>query len=157
MKAKELEKITNTREYREAVWDAISEAMTTYGVPGEGKSNNLAGEMTRAMNRIIYRYYNDGDHINLGYGKETTNAAARFLIEFGNAEVRKTIEELFDDPYAFNSDDSYEDMITYAAQNLLEDLEENPKLQEASTQDMWDWYDADEDKDSYEEDEEEWY
>ena len=39
------------------------------------------------MSRIAYRFYNDGDMVNIAYGKETCNPAARFLIAKGNAEV----------------------------------------------------------------------
>lgn len=32
------------------------------------------------MNRIIWRYYNDGDVIGRGYGKETVDPSAKWLI-----------------------------------------------------------------------------
>ena len=50
-------------------------------VPSSGKCDSLAGEMVRAAARIGYRFVNDGDQIGIGYGKETCNAAARFLIQ----------------------------------------------------------------------------
>ena len=56
-------------------------------VPETGKADSLAGELVRAMSRIGYRFYNDGDQLGIGYGKETCNPAARFLIAKGNAEV----------------------------------------------------------------------
>ncbi len=49
-------------------------------VPASGKAENLAGELVRAMARIGYRWYNDGDQVGIGYGRETCNPAARFLI-----------------------------------------------------------------------------
>ena len=49
-------------------------------VPGSGKAESLAGELVRAMARIGYRWYNDGDQVGIGYGRETCNPAARFLI-----------------------------------------------------------------------------
>ena len=49
-------------------------------VPYSGKADSLAGEIVRATMRIVYRNFNDGDHIGVGYGKETCNPAARFLI-----------------------------------------------------------------------------
>lgn len=33
-------------------------------VPREGKCDTIEGELLRAINRIIYRYYNDGDHLS---------------------------------------------------------------------------------------------
>ena len=37
-------------------------------VPAWGKANTLGGEILRAINRIVYRYYNDGDTIDWYYG-----------------------------------------------------------------------------------------
>lgn len=48
-------------------------------VPETGKADSLAGELVRAMSRIGYRFYNDGDQLGIGYGKETCNPAGRFL------------------------------------------------------------------------------
>lgn len=56
-------------------------------VPESGKAESLAGELVRAMARIGYRWYNDGDQVGIGYGRETCNPAARFLIHKGNKEV----------------------------------------------------------------------
>ena len=39
-------------------------------VPVSGKADTVAGEIVRAVSRISYRNYNDGDHIGVGYGKE---------------------------------------------------------------------------------------
>ena len=40
-------------------------------VPISGKADSLAGEIVRAISRIGYRFYNDGDQLGIGYGKET--------------------------------------------------------------------------------------
>ena len=45
-------------------------------VPISGKADSLAGELVRATSRIGYRFFNDGDLVNIGYGKETCNPAA---------------------------------------------------------------------------------
>ena len=37
-------------------------------VPAWGEANTLGGEILRAINRIVYRYYNDGDTIDWYYG-----------------------------------------------------------------------------------------
>ena len=39
-------------------------------VPACGKANTLGGEIVRAINRIVYRYYNDGDTVDRYYGNE---------------------------------------------------------------------------------------
>jgi hypothetical protein len=56
-------------------------------VPSSGKAESLAGELVRATARIGYRFYNDGDQIGIGYGKETCNPAARFLIKKAPREI----------------------------------------------------------------------
>lgn len=54
-------------------------------VPETGKADSLAGELVRAMSRIGYRFYNDGDQLGIGYGKETCNPA-----QDGSLESRAT-------------------------------------------------------------------
>lgn len=49
-------------------------------VPIKGKCDNQYGELIRACNRIGYRNLNDGDCIGLGYGNETLNAPARYIV-----------------------------------------------------------------------------
>lgn len=39
-------------------------------VPSEGKCDTVGGEIMRAMSRIVYRYYNDGDTVEEYYGSE---------------------------------------------------------------------------------------
>ena len=50
-------------------------------VPAGGCAETKGGELVRAVNRIGYRYYNDGDHIGVDYGNETCNSAARYVME----------------------------------------------------------------------------
>ena len=56
-------------------WAAMEERL----MPPSGKAETVAGEIIRAADRIWYRWYNDGDKINVGYGKETCNGTARYL------------------------------------------------------------------------------
>ena len=42
-------------------------------VPMSGKADTVGGEIVRAISRIGYRWWNDGDHIGVGYGNETCN------------------------------------------------------------------------------------
>lgn len=39
-------------------------------VPACDKANTLGGEIVRAINRIVYRYYNDGDTVDRYYGND---------------------------------------------------------------------------------------
>ena len=64
-------------------------------VPGSGKADTVAGEIIRAVSRIGYRNYNDGDHVGVGYGKETCNPAARYLSKKCGGEVEKTLAEIW--------------------------------------------------------------
>jgi hypothetical protein len=50
-------------------------------VPASGKCDTVEGEMLRAINRMIYRYYNDGDFWFEGYGCETAGPAEAYLRE----------------------------------------------------------------------------
>ena len=52
-------------------------------VPREGKADTLAGELIRAIMRLIYRDWNDGDLFYEGYGLETCAPAASFLMDNG--------------------------------------------------------------------------
>lgn len=64
-------------------------------VPSSGKADTVAGEIVRAISRIGYRNFNDGDHIDVGYGKETCNPAARYLIKKAGDEVADAIADLW--------------------------------------------------------------
>jgi hypothetical protein len=48
-------------------------------VPGEGPAATVEGEMLRAINRIGYRYLNDGDYFWRGYGTETAGPQHAYL------------------------------------------------------------------------------
>jgi hypothetical protein len=73
--------------------DLIAEVKVTEGVekqlgvlfnalvPSSGKSNTVAGELVRAIMRIMYRDYNDGDVFYEGYGLETCSGSVAYLID----------------------------------------------------------------------------
>ena len=85
-------------------------------VPCTGKADSLAGEMVRATARIGYRFYNDGDRIGIGYGKETCNPAARFLIQ----KAPKEIADLTAALYGMASEDGYEAVLEILAAKLAD-------------------------------------
>lgn len=70
-------------------------------VPESGKCETLAGEMVRAMMRLLYRDYNDGDLFYESYGLEVAAPAAAFLMEHGYWDQFEEImnKELRDDYY----------------------------------------------------------
>lgn len=50
--------------------DATFESLYDMYVPACGKAATLGGEILRAISRIVYRYYNDGDTVNHYYGSD---------------------------------------------------------------------------------------
>lgn len=133
-------------------------------VPVSGKAESLAGELIRAMSRIAYRYYNDGDQVGMGYGKQTCNPAARFLMAKGN----KRISSLATAIWGIYDESAYEDLLDILAGAVADYVEQNPTLRNTPTEDMWSyrtdeddaWADEEEEDDyeeeDYEEDEEDY-
>lgn len=112
-------------------------------VPSEGKADSLAGELVRAMSRIGYRFFNDGDMVNQGYGKETCNAPARFLMAKGNHEIADLTVALWE----IFSEDAYEKVLDTLESAVADYIEKNPDLRDQPTEDMWSFFDEEEDKD----------
>ena len=112
-------------------------------VPTSGKADSLAGELVRATARIGYRFFNDGDMVNQGYGKETCNPAARFLIAKGNAEISSLTVALWE----IFSEDAYEKVLDTLEGAVAGYIEQNPDLRSQPTKDMWDYRDEEEDQD----------
>ena len=126
-------------------------------VPTSGKAATVAGEIVRAVTRIGYRWNNDGDMIGCGYGRETCNPAARYLLANGDARIEVVIALLW--RYGeWEEEDLYAEALRElcaAAVDLIEhgsvDLRAIP-----NTEDMFD-YATDEDEDYDEEDEDDYW
>jgi len=82
-------------------------------VPSSGKCENVGGELVRAINRLLYRSWNDGDVFYSGYGKETCASSAEYIID-------KVIE--------YSGSDKILDKFTVIAQKELEDEEYDAAL-----------------------------
>lgn len=123
-------------------------------VPASGKADTVAGEIIRAVSRISYRNSNDGDHVGVGYGKETCNPAARYLMEMAGREVREAVRNM----WGIWDDDAYDKAVETLAEKVLAYIDEHPELKTTpNTEDMWDYIDRFEDKDDSEDDgEEDW-
>ena len=118
-------------------------------VPVSGKADTVAGEIVRAVTRIAYRNWNDGDHVGVGYGKETCNPAARYLMKKAGADVAQAVSDL----WGVWDDGHYNMLLERLEEAALDYIEENPELKAtANSEDMYDYRDRDEDVD----DEEEW-
>lgn len=110
-------------------------------VPRIGKANSLAGEMIRAAGRIGYRWSNDGDQIGIGYGKETCNAPARFLLIHGNNSIRALVATLWGLP----DYKKYERVLDQLIGAIVDYVNANPVLRTQPTEDMFDYFFKDQD------------
>jgi hypothetical protein len=123
-------------------------------VPESGPAGTVAGEIVRAVSRLGYRNYNDGDHIGVGYGKETCNPAARYLATICDENVSNAVYGA----WGIYSDDEYDKALQVLEEAVLAYLAEHPELQEAENKDNMFNHRTDEDiDDCYDEEEyEEW-
>jgi hypothetical protein len=62
-------------------------------VPMGGICETTEGEMLRAINKIFYRFWNDGDYFYEGYGIETAGSAHMYLVE--HSQLKEKLAELF--------------------------------------------------------------
>ena len=119
-------------------------------VPASGKADTVAGEIVRAVERIIYRNWNDGDHIGVGYGRETCNPAARYLSKVCGGEVAACIGAM----WGVENDTIYDKLTDLLGKLVLDYLDRHPDMKIAENVfDMYDARDPDEDVDFVEEDE----
>lgn len=100
--------------------DALFEEL----VPASGKSDTVTGEIVRAVTRIVYRAWNDGDHVGVGYGKETCNPAARFLM----AKAGENIAEIVKGMWGITSDKLYDKAIEALEEETIAYIDANPDL-----------------------------
>lgn len=142
------------KENKEEITNKI-DALFEELVPASGKADTVAGEIIRAVCRIGYRWFNDGDMVGVGYGKETCNPAARYLAEKAGSRVERAISDMWGD---FLPDDIYEKRLQTLNVEVLAFLDLHPELKgQPNSEDMWDYKDEAEDvDDDYEDDEEEY-
>lgn len=112
-------------------------------VPETGKSDSMAGELVRATARIGHRFYNDGDCIGVGYGRETCNPAARFLGKHGNSKIAAYVKAL----WGLNDDEAYEEILDVLVGAVADYVESHPELRSTETEDMFDCRNPKEDVD----------
>lgn len=105
-------------------------------VPTSGPADTLEGEMLRAMNRLVYRYYNDGDYFYEGYGTNTAGPAHAFLSSMSGAVpgLQKALAELYD-----ARDEAYEEGLTGVANSVLNYIESRDGKYTKNTEDMLDY------------------
>lgn len=120
-------------------------------VPPSGKCQSVAGELIRALSRIQYRFYNDGDMIGLRYGNETCNPPARYLMKNGSSYISTLIDHM----WSVNGNESlYECILNNLVEEVVCHVETNSVLKLVETDDMWDYaqpedFDYEDDDDIY--------
>lgn len=115
--------------------DVFSEVVTDILVPDRGMCDTQAGELVRAINRLIYRYWNDGDIFCEDYGLETCASDAAFLIDTSTPEIADALEDVmaysdkthltskFDSIYA-----NYREVLNGVYNAIMEYLADSPEL-----------------------------
>lgn len=105
-------------------------------VPRIGKADSLAGEILRAAGRIGYRWSNDGDQIGIGYGKETCNAAARFLLIYGNKDIQVLVTAL----WGLSDYRKYSAVLDQLIGKIVDYVNDKPELRTLPTEDMFTYF-----------------
>ena len=131
-------------------------------VPGMGAAETVEGEMLRAINKIVYRWYNDGDEYHTGYGTETAGPAHAFLVDSNNPK-QSALKQIFSTGtnYEQTIKDALELILDYIesrnggyTKNALGDMLDYEAEFEDETEDEYDEYDHD---DYYDDEDEEEY
>lgn len=95
-------------------------------VPASGPADTVAGELVRAMMKILYRDWNDGDVFYEGYGIETCGPAVSYIVD--------NIDGMFDKfdniAKAELPGNTYTDEIENIAKEIVNHIIENPELLE---------------------------
>ena len=97
-------------------------------VPGSGASETVEGELMRAINRLVYRFYNDGDFFYKGYGAETAGPAHSFLVNSNQIDfpLQSTLTSTFDKAMSAD-EDGYERLIKFALEKVIDHVEATPE------------------------------
>lgn len=97
-------------------------------VPDMGAVQTIEGEIVRAISRIGYRYFNDGDRIALNYGIETCDPAARYLCHICGGKIKDTIVSMASMADTYWDTTVYESYLIALTDEVMRFLEENPEL-----------------------------
>lgn len=100
-------------------------------VPACGKAKTVGGEIVRAVSRIHYRFYNDGDFAGYGYGIETAGSACSYLSDV-LCDYGYDIDELLDNLTSITPEEHHEKDYTNALYALEKEiascLKEHPEV-----------------------------
>ena len=117
-------------ETDEEIDNFYSELFDKY-VPTCEKAKTVGGEIVRAVSRIHYRFYNDGDFAGYGYGLETAGPACSYL-SYILCEDVDDIDELLDDLTNITPEEYHKKDYTTALYTLEKEiasyLKEHPEV-----------------------------
>lgn len=123
------EKEAKIEEVKKAIDEAEGDTFVSKAfkvlVPDSGAADTVAGELIRAINKIMYRDWNDGDVFYEGYGLETAGPAAAFIAD-KIPEANSALIELAEDGA---EDSTYTDGLEHVA-GIIEDhiMSDYPEL-----------------------------
>ena len=121
-----------------STWDKcikLMEPLSEY-IPDRGKADTIGGEMTRAVERIAYRWFNDGDNVGSfdmydDYDIPSVTFAAAYIIDeyssFGSLgrKLKQVVEELVYNDY---TDPDYERGIVRLCQVARDIFDTSPEI-----------------------------
>ena len=99
-------------EFHDKMWDKY--------VPSCGKADTLGGEILRAINRIVYKYYNDGDTVACYYSSSYNHSYGAELFLMDKVPGYKPMRNI--DEFKF------EDAVCKNLKTVVDYLRENPSL-----------------------------
>ena len=104
-------------------------------VPSMGNAGTMEGEILRAINKIVYRYYNDGDRYFEGYGCETAGPCHAFLVD--ETPIGNSLKVIFEfAEFSPIQSELYEQTLDLALEKVLDFIESKDGKYEVSDVDM---------------------
>ena len=94
-------------------------------VPQKGPASSEAGELVRAIMRLLYRDLNDGDKFFYGYGLETCAPSAAYLMDHG---FYQEIDDVLDAQYKYDDDYEYTAKLYDIARAVVIKILNEPEL-----------------------------
>lgn len=96
-------------------------------VPRQGAADTVAGEMVRAMMRVLYRDSNDGDKFFMGYGLETCAGSVTYLAERIDT-VANRVTKMLDEVFRYEDDDRYTEALKGMTEDVIDHIMNNQEL-----------------------------
>lgn len=113
-------------------------------VPACGKARTVGGEIVRAVCRIHYRFYNDGDFAGYGYGIETAGSACSYLSDVlceDIDDIDDLLEKLTNITPEEHHKKEYTNVLYALEREIALYLKENPDVfEEENENDMFKYY-----------------